>query len=271
MIMKQLRGVARVSWLCLCAGVSSMADTSYQDWQFSASNNPATPTVFSNAAGASTATITVGFGGAGWQPTLSGFGTQSGLWDLGLQNPDDSGHDTRGKVLLNIPNPVPSTGNSYTDLELRIVQFVDGLFYTGDLTFSIAGAVYAGRSVVESLPGPLSGAWVEDQFQWHLTPSWAPVSLTITGAVGGTLVDRIRADTVAPQAQVPPLVINSVAQRSQALVITWAGGVPPYQVYVASNLLSNGSWLAVGPPVAGTNAIIPLNPPAGFVRVRGSN
>ena len=97
------------------------------------------------------------------------------------------------------------------------------------------------------------------------------MSLTITGAVGGTLLDRIRADTVAPQTQVLPLVINSVKQRGQVLAITWAGGLPPYQVYLTSNLLSNGPWLPVGTPVTGTNAEIPLNPPAGFVRVRGGN
>jgi hypothetical protein len=170
--------------------------------------------------------------------------------------------------LLNIPNPVPASGNSYTDLELRVVQFV-GPFYAGDLTFSIPGAVFAGRTVVESLPPP-GGNWVEDQFQWRLAPSPSPVSLTITGVMGGTLLDRIRADTVAPGVQAPPLVINSVTQRSQALAITWAGGLPPYQVYVTSNLLSNGPWLPIGSPVAGTNAEIPLNPPAGFVWVRGS-
>jgi hypothetical protein len=267
--MRQLGGLAGVSWLCLYAGFSSRAAATYQDWQFTTSNNPTPPTVFTNTAGVATATIVLGYGSIGWQPSLSGFGTQTGLWDLGFQNPDDPSHDTRGQVLLNIPNPVPASGNSYTDLELRVVRF-EGPIYNGDLTFSIPGAVFAGRTVVEPLPPP-GGKWVEDRFQWRLAPSPAPVSLTITGAVGGTLLDRIRADTVAPQAQVLPLVINSVKQRGQVLAITWAGGLPPYQVYLTSNLLSNGPWLPVGTPVTGTNAEIPLNPPAGFVRVRGGN
>jgi hypothetical protein len=256
--------------LCLCAGVSSRAAATYQDWQFTSDANPAVPTVATNAAGVATATIVLGYLPGGWLPSFSGFGTQTGLWDLGFQNPDDLTHDTRGQVLLNIPNLVPASGNSYTDLELRVVQFVDGGLYTGGLTFSIPGVVSSGRTVVESLPPP-GGNWVEDRFQWRLAPSPAPVSLTITGAVRGTLLDRIRADTVAPQVQVPQLVIHSITQRSQVLAITWAGGLPPYQVYVTSNLLSNGPWLPVGPPVSGTNAEIPLNPPAGFVRVRGSN
>ena len=215
------------------------------------------------------ATILAGYGSVGWQPGLAGFGTQTGLWDLGFQNLDDPSHDTRGRVLLTIPNPLPLSGNSYTDLDLRVVRYFDAL-YSGDLTFSIPGAVYAGRTVVESLPPP-GGKWVEDRFQWRLTPSPAPVSLTITGAAGGTLLDRIIADTVAPQAQVPPLVISSVTRRGEVLAITWSGGIPPYQLYVATNLLGNAAWLPLGQLVTGTNAEIPLNPPTGFVRVRGSN
>jgi hypothetical protein len=269
--MRQLSAVAGVSCICLRAGLPSRAAdaTSFQDWQFTNADNPALPTVATNAGGVATATIVVGYVGVGWLADLSGFGTQTGLWDIGLQNTSDLTNDTRGRVLLDIPNPVPASGGIYTDFELRVVQFVDGFIYTGDLTFSYTGAVFSGRTVVESLPAP-GGNWVEDQFQWHLVPSSAPVSLTITGAVGGTLLDRIRADTVTPPAP-PPLVINSVVQSNQVLAVTWTGGLPPYQVYVTSNLLSRGSWLPVGPPVSGTNAEVPLDPPAGFVRVLGSS
>jgi hypothetical protein len=147
-MIRQFSRSAGVAWLCLCAGVSSWADTSYQDWQFTNNATPALPTVFTNTAGVATATIVLGYSSIGWQPGLSGFGTQTGLWDLGFQNSDDPAHDTRGQVRLDIPNPVPANGNSHTALELRVVQFVDGVFYKGDLTFSIPGAVYVGRTVV---------------------------------------------------------------------------------------------------------------------------
>ena len=267
--MRQLSAVAGVSCICLRACLPSRAAdaTSFQDWQFTNADNPALPTVATNAAGVATATIVVGYVGAGWLADLSGFGTQTGLWDIGSQNPDDPTNDTRGRVLLNIPNPVPAAGGLYTDLELRVVQFVDGGIYTGDLTFSPTGAVFLARTTVESLA---IGNWVEDQYQWHLVPSPVPLSLTITGAVGGTMLDRIRADTVTPPAP-PSLVINSVVQSNQVLAITWTGGLPPYQVYVTSNLLSSGSWLPVGLPVSGTNADIPLDSPIGFIRVLGSS
>jgi hypothetical protein len=264
-----------VWWLCLCAGLASaVADSSYQDWQFTNNANPALPTVATNTAGVATATMVVGYAGAGWLDSLGGFGTQTGLWDLGLQNSDDLTNDTRGEVLLVVPNPVPATSstNTYTDLGLRVVQFVDGFIYLGDLTFSIPGATYSGRTVVETLPpGSLPGNWVEDQFQWRLIPSPMPVSLTITGAVGGTLLDRIRVDTVSAVVPAPPLLITSVVQSSQGLAIAWAGGVPPYQIYVTSNLPSTGAWQPVGLPMSGTNADITLAGPANYVKVGGSD
>jgi len=212
------------------------------------------------------ATIVVGFSSLDWLPDLSGLGNQTGLWDLGFQNPDDLAQ--RGRVLLNVPNPASAGGSPYTDLELRVVQFVDGFFYTGGLTFSIPGATFSGRTVVEPLPPP-GGNWVEDRFHWRLSPSPAQVSLSITGAVSGTVLDRIRLDTAGQV--IPKLVITSVQKSSQGLAISWSGGLPPYQVYVASNLLNNELWQPVGQPVSATNTDVPLSGPIGFVKVGGSN
>jgi hypothetical protein len=243
-MMRQLSGVASVSWLCLCAGVSSRADTSYQDWQFTNNANPALPTVFTNTAGVATSTIVLGYGSIGWQPSLSGFGTQTGLWDLGFQNSDDPAHDTRGQVWLDIPNPVPASGNSHTALELRVVQFVDGFFYTGDLTFSIPGAVFSGRTVVESLTG-LPGKWVEDQYQWRLAPSPAPVSLTITGAVGGTLLDRIRADTAAPEGQPAVTIVSGITATDKVYDGTDIATISSNAVVLAGVLPADAGQVAL--------------------------
>jgi len=273
MIMRQLN-VAVLLCICLCAGfVSHATEVGYQDWQFTNSANPAIPTVLTNSAGKPTATIMLGYAASGWLESLSSFGTQTGLWDLGMQDPNDLAHDTRGRVQLSIPNPVPATSstNTTTDFGLRVVQFVDGLFYIGTLSFSIPGAVYLGRTIVETLPGPLGGEWVADQFHWHWAPSPAQVSLTITGAVTGTLLDRITVDTASAVVAPPPLLITSVEKLSHALAISWAGGLPPYQIYVTTNLLSSEAWQAVGSPVSGSSAEIPLLDPVEFVRVRGSD
>ena len=56
--------------------------------------------------------------------------------------------------------------------------------------------------MVEQVLGPLGGAWVEDAFYWRLAPSPAQVSLTITGAVGGTVLSRIRVDMAIEVAEI---------------------------------------------------------------------
>jgi hypothetical protein len=259
--------------LCLMAiFVSAATASSYQEWQFTTNANPAQPTVATNTAGTATATVNVGYSGGGWIESLSSFGSQTGLWDLGLQNTDTT-NDTRGQVVLSVPNPVAGSSgtNTPTDLSLRIVQFVDGGFYKGDLTFSIPGVSNGGRTVVETLPGPLPGQWVEDKFQWHLASSPNLISLVITGAVGGTLLDRIRVDTVSAGAGGAGPIITSAIKSSQGLAISWSGGNPPYQVYVTTNLLDSASWRPVGSPVSGTNADVPLSGPINFVKVGGSN
>lgn len=272
MIKRHVRAASLLG-ICLWAGfASATAEVGYQDWQFPNDANPSMPTVATNTAGTATATIVVGYLGLGWLDSLSSFGTQTGLWDLGFQNSDDLAHDTRGQAVLSVPNPLPATSNTntYTDLNLAVVQFVDGFLYTGGLGFSISGAVYSGRTIVEALPG-LGGNWVQDQFHWRLTPSPAQISLCITGAVRGTLLDGIIIDTVSAVRPALQLLITSVAKLNQALTISWEGGLPPYQIYVTSNLLSDGPWEAVGVPVFGTSAEIPLNGPVEFIRVRGSN
>jgi hypothetical protein len=267
-MMSKLSGVASVAWMCLWAcGSSRAAESSYQDWQFSDFGaNPSVPTVATNAAGVATARIVVGSASAGWLGSLDGFGSETGLWDLGFQNPDG----TRGQVLLSIPNPGAAGGSSYTDLRLRVVQFVGGP-YTGELTFSIPGAIPGGRTLVEEVPGGLSGMWVEDEFRWRLAPGPEVVSLTITSAALTTVLSRVRVDTESTVSEAVNLVITSVVKSNQVLAISWAGGLPPYEIYVTSNLLSNGPWQQIGLPVSGTNAEIPLVGPVGFVRVRGSN
>jgi hypothetical protein len=272
-MIRSLAGVAAISVMVLLDVSTSVADESgSQDWQFTDNSNPAEPTVSSNASGIASAEIGVGYLSSGWLASLSGFGNENGIWDLGFQNPDDPGMDTRGWVQLSIPNPAHAANGLYTDLILRTVQFVDGFIYKGSLTFSLPSGQYMGRTIVESLPGSLGGDWVEDEYRWRMAPGLEHLSLSITGAANGTVIGRIRIDTVGPVTTKPEaLVINSIEKRNHALAISWAGGRPPYGVYTTSNLLSIGSWQQVGPLVTGTNAEVALIGPVGFIRVRGSD
>jgi len=265
MIVTHPSGVAGVLsiFLCTCLSLRATDATSYQDWQFTNNANPAVPTVTTNSSGMASATMVVSGAGQGWLADLTGFGTQTGLWDLGFQNSNDF-----GRVILSIP--VPVGGSNHTDLKLRLVQLVDGI-YPGNLTFSLPGATNIGRTVVEALPGPLGGNWVEDEFRWRLAPSPEQVSLSITGAVFGPVLDRIRVDTTSPAVTVPKLTILSVQKQGNILTINWTGGIPPYQVYATSNLLNTAVWQPLGPVVSVTNANVTIDGPVGFVRVGGSN
>lgn len=256
--------------MCLCACLSSWAaQSSYQDWQFTTGETPAAPTAGTNSAGTAQASIFPGTASSGWLPSLEGFGTQTGFWDLGMRTPNDL---TNARVVLTIPNPLDAGGNAYTDLSVWVVQFIDGAFYPGDLTFSIPGAIPSGRTVIEDLSGgSLPGSWVEDNFRWHLAPAPEQLSLSITGAVGGTVVDRIRVEASSPTAPVKPLVISSVGMRGQVLGISWQGGLPPYQVYVSTNVVDSAAWQPLGLPTSQSTAEVPIDRPVAYVEVRGSN
>ena len=249
--------------LCACFSLRGADVTSYQDWQFTNSANPAAPTVATNSAGSASATMLVSGAGQGWLADLTGFGTQTGLWDLGFQDSGDF-----GRVILSIP--VPASSTNYTDLKLRLVQLVDGI-YSGNLTFSLPGVTKTGRTVVEAITNALGGSWVEDEFRWRLSPSPEQLSLSITGAVFGPVLDRIRVDTTSPAVTVPALTIVSAQKQGQVLTINWIGGLPPYQVYATSNLLNTAAWRPIGPAVSVTSADIPIEGTVGFVKVGGSN
>jgi len=267
---RQIAGSSAIVWMVVLARCSASAvEASDQTWQFRTFANPAVPTVASNAAGVATATIVTGFNSAGWLYRLDGFGSQVGLWDLGHQKLNEPETDTRGRVLLSVPTPAPVGSNTYTDVALRILQYVDG-FFTGELALSPPGMLFTGRVVVEDVPP--GGMWVEDDFHGRLSPSPSVVSLTITGArFPNTLVSEIRVDTVGPVSLPDRLAITSVQRIGQVLVITWSGGRPPYQVYAATNLFGEASWQAVGPATSGTSTEIPLLDPVGFIKVRGSD
>jgi hypothetical protein len=64
----------------------------------------------------------------------------------------------------------------------------------------------------------------------------------------------------------PQLTATTVSNGT--FVITWSGGQPPYQLEQRSTLLPGALWEAVGAPVSGTSATVPMTGPAGFIRVR---
>ncbi len=260
--------VASVS-LCGCLECA-IAQTSSADWQFESAVNPSVPTSQTNLSETASAEVSLGYLASGWFGSLSGFGTQTGMWDLGFQDPDQLGKETRGRLLLELDN-AGATNSPVTDLRLRVIQFVDGLMYLGGLSFSLPGANFVGRTIVERVSGGLAGSWVEDEFQWQSISSREHVSLCVTGAVNGTLVDRVRLDAVNPTPTVPDIVLTRFEKLGRDLILEWTGGKSPYEVLWTTNSAELTGWSRIGLPISETHAQIPLDGEVGYVRVRGSN
>jgi len=150
-------------------------------WDFNSNANPAPANVGDPAA---TANMSVGQFWTGWHNTDLGLGSAAGYWDLGKN----------GVVTLTIPNLASPTRpyNAY----LSIVQWVDGPLFTGNLTYSFAGATQVGGTTTHLIQDTGFGKWVEYDTTWSLAPGVNPDVITITAPVTGAIFDRI---TVVPE------------------------------------------------------------------------
>jgi hypothetical protein len=97
--------------------------------------------------------------------------------------------------------------------------------------------------VVEQTPGQLEGACGS-------TPASAQVYLTITGAVRGTVLNRIR-DMVNEAVETSKPLLTPVEKRGLVLAVRWARGRLPYQLNRRSDLFSSSKWEGIGLPASG--------------------
>jgi len=111
-------------------------------------------------------------------------------------------------------------------------------------------------------------------------PAWLSVagngSLTGTplSADAGTNVFQVKVSdpaglfsTAAMNLEVAPARANvSAVFSGNNLMLTWSGGIPPYQVWQATNIF-NPTWQPVGPPTSANNLPVPVTNPAAFYRI----
>jgi len=65
----------------------------------------------------------------------------------------------------------------------------------------------------------------------------------------------------------PPLISSAVSQGN-SLLLSWTGGIAPYQVQLTTNLLSP-SWQDLGAPVSANSVLVSPTNGAAFCRVYG--
>ena len=157
--------------------------TTYANWSFAVSNNPAIPEVFTNVNGLPQATFVVGAFGTGWKSLA--VGGRTGVWDLGQA----------GSASLAVPNFGGSPAWKY--IQVQVTYFDAPGFYLPPV-ISIAGATMVGSQVTNNqVAAP--GNWKTYQTVWLLQPSPASETIALAGdASKGLLIDQIVVDTRCP-------------------------------------------------------------------------
>jgi hypothetical protein len=65
----------------------------------------------------------------------------------------------------------------------------------------------------------------------------------------------------------PPMMLNMSVDGAN-LLLSWSGGIGPYQVQTAGDV-SAGDWIDFGAPVSGTTFLITPSNTAAFYRIIG--
>ena len=66
-----------------------------------------------------------------------------------------------------------------------------------------------------------------------------------------------------------PLISSTMVWQGSNVVLNWTGGIPPYQVQVATNLAVPINWQNFGAPVSGNTLSITPSNDAAFYQIQG--
>lgn len=185
--------------------------STYQDWRFSTSANPAAAEVVSNPYGTPSALITVGPYGSGWLNWIPGLGTMTGYWDLG----------SNGTIQMSVPIAPSAAEPSANWVSVQTTYFRD---ITEAPAATLPGAYKANTAakVVENVS--TGGQWVVEQTIWRHSSYPASVSAVITSdpmwgsVVDESVVDTCRVLTVSGVAAAMALPDGTMFELADAIV-----------------------------------------------------
>ncbi len=190
-VLKRFAGIAFAGVISLLGGSLRADDsfppcwrgasgTTFANWNFTTSNNPALPEQFTNPNGMPQATLTIGTAGTGWRASVL---SRTNVWDLGRG----------GFASVPIANFGGAT-NSWKYVQVQVTYFEDGGIYVAP-SVAIAGATFISSQVVNNQTA-FPGAWKTMQTVWRIQPAPAAETIQITGnPAKGLLLDQIIVDT----------------------------------------------------------------------------
>ena len=212
--------------------------STFQEWAFSVSNNPASlpAELVTNVYGTPTASLVLGPFSSGYIDQDPFLGCVQGIWDLGRS----------GTMTFNIPNN-PS-GGTYKYVQVQVTQYRDSSIYITNATISIAGGVEVSEQQQLLRTNAIGGQWVVDRTIWRLTPSPASETIVLTAGSNGSLIDQVVVDTLSLNFTCPTdIATNADAGLCSKSNVTWT--VPAVDGCVVTNVVctpTNGSTFAVG-------------------------
>jgi hypothetical protein len=178
--------------------------TTYEAWNFVASNSPVAPESFTNGYGTPSAVIDYNPPtGTGWYDTLTNvYGPVQGFWDI-----------ARGSVTLTVP--VATNSQSSVIKEMIQVQVTYYRDITRAPSLSIPNGTQIGSTVTTPGVDGLNGTWYTDLSTWRIQPSANPNTVTITGNTRGSIIDQIIVDT--QMTNYPPVATTMTVTRTAGL------------------------------------------------------
>jgi hypothetical protein len=87
------------------------------------------------------------------------------------------------------------------------------------------------------------------------------VSVTDPSSLSGTAIMTISVQEAGS-------LVAGISAQGADLLLSWSGGVGPYQVQTAT-IIDSPAWLNLGPPISGTNLVISPTNDASFYRIQG--
>lgn len=194
----------------------------------------------------------------------------------------------------------PSSANLGANTFLMLVYDLGGLADTGTLDLTVntdsppsfisnpftAPPVAAGASYAASIATNASEPNFGDVLTFSKLSGPAWLGVATNGSLSGTalstnvgtnifvvsMTDLDGLSTNAPMyvnvTPAPPIVLKISRQGATSIVLSWAGGVPPYQVRGSTNL-NNAVWGNAGAPVTTTNKVVTLQKYNLFYQIQG--